>query len=74
MSNDGWFQITSPDELSIGDHYYYCDRDDKSTVVLAEFHGDGFTCEAETLDFDDDFAYEDFWFKYHEWPKHHLAD
>lgn len=64
----GWFQIKDCDELSIGEHYFYYDVDDKM-VALAEFDGNSFSCEAETIDFDADFSYGDFWFKEFSWPE-----
>ena len=70
--NKGWYQINSPDDLSVGESYFYCDIHDTKSVLLAEFHGDGFTCEQETLEFDDNFAYGDFWFKDFTWPSHPL--
>jgi hypothetical protein len=66
---DGWYQIESIDDLSIGDMYFYSYADDKSVVVLAEFVGDGFSSEYETIEFDDDFDFSSIWFMDFEWPK-----
>ena len=49
--------------------YFYCDVDDIKKVTLAEFDGNGFSCESESLHLDDFFSYGDFWFKEFAWPE-----
>ena len=67
MCELGWFNIKSGDDLSIGECYFYWFEGDK-TVSFSEFQGDGFSNEAECIEFDELFDFKRLWLKNFVWP------
>lgn len=68
--NGGWYQVSSEDELSIGSHYFWWfEGDDDEDVYLAEFDGDGFSCEQCSLIIEDGSDFSTMWVKDFTWPK-----
>lgn len=61
-----WFQIKNPDELSIGQDYFYHIAGEQTQI--AEFDGEGFSCEAECFVLDE-IDLSKIWFMEFECPK-----